>query len=170
MGGSREKIRCEDRLRKQSPFPASQTPNKNTPSRGVFVWCLGPESNRYAALRRRRILSPLCLPISPPRPTRNYKGGIGSVCRPISRWQERWRRVPESNRRLRICNPLHSHFANPPKWPDIDQAVWNSLNDSGKACTFPGLFWSGKRVSNSRPQPWQGCALPTELFPQWVAL
>src|SRR5438046_1884121 len=26
--------------------------------------------------------------------------------------------------------------------------------------------WSGKRVSNSRPQPWQGCALPTELFPR----
>ena len=29
----------------------------------------------------------------------------------------------------------------------------------------PGL-WSGKRDSNSRPQPWQGCALPTELFPR----
>ena len=27
-------------------------------------------------------------------------------------------------------------------------------------------FPSGKRDSNSRPQPWQGCALPTELFPQ----
>src|SRR5579872_2344586 len=26
-------------------------------------------------------------------------------------------------------------------------------------------YWSGKRGSNSRPQPWQGCALPTELFP-----
>ncbi len=26
--------------------------------------------------------------------------------------------------------------------------------------------WSGKRGSNSRPQPWQGCALPTELFPR----
>ena len=24
---------------------------------------------------------------------------------------------------------------------------------------------SGKRDSNPRPQPWQGCALPTELFP-----
>ncbi len=24
---------------------------------------------------------------------------------------------------------------------------------------------SGKRDSNSRPQPWQGCALPAELFP-----
>ena len=29
-----------------------------------------------------------------------------------------------------------------------------------------GPFESGKRGSNSRPQPWQGCALPTELFPQ----
>ena len=25
---------------------------------------------------------------------------------------------------------------------------------------------SGKRDSNPRPQPWQGCALPTELFPR----
>gem|GEM_PF-3557259 len=28
--------------------------------------------------------------------------------------------------------------------------------------------WSGRRVSNSRPQPWQGCALPTELLPHGV--
>ena len=27
-------------------------------------------------------------------------------------------------------------------------------------------MWSGKPDSNRRPQPWQGCALPTELFPQ----
>ena len=27
---------------------------------------------------------------------------------------------------------------------------------------------SGKRDSDSRPQPWQGCALPTELFPHYV--
>jgi hypothetical protein len=32
--------------------------------------------------------------------------------------------------------------------------------------SVPGLLLSGKRDSNSRPQPWQGCALPTELFPQ----
>ena len=25
---------------------------------------------------------------------------------------------------------------------------------------------SGKRDLNSRPQPWQGCALPTELLPK----
>lgn len=37
-----------------------------------------------------------------------------------------------------------------------------------KPCTFQKRLveWSGKRDSNSRPQPWQGCALPTELFPQ----
>ena len=29
-------------------------------------------------------------------------------------------------------------------------------------------FQSGKRDSNPRPQPWQGCALPTELFPRSV--
>ena len=28
-----------------------------------------------------------------------------------------------------------------------------------------GHEWSGKRGSNSRPRPWQGRALPTELFP-----
>jgi hypothetical protein len=27
------------------------------------------------------------------------------------------------------------------------------------------LKWSGKGDSNSRPRPWQGRALPTELFP-----
>ena len=31
-----------------------------------------------------------------------------------------------------------------------------------------GRTWSGRRVSNSRPQPWQGCALPTELLPRGV--
>ena len=28
------------------------------------------------------------------------------------------------------------------------------------------MVWSEKRDSNPRPQPWQGCALPTELFSQ----
>ena len=34
------------------------------------------------------------------------------------------------------------------------------------AGALPREIWSGKGVSNSRPQPWQGCALPTELFPR----
>ncbi len=31
-------------------------------------------------------------------------------------------------------------------------------------------IWSGKRDSNSRPRPWQGRALPTELFPRKASL
>ena len=30
------------------------------------------------------------------------------------------------------------------------------------------LMWSGIRGSNSRPIPWQGIALPTELIPHIV--
>ena len=42
-----------------------------------------------------------------------------------------------------------------------------SRRPGNKKPRVAGLFfyWSGKRDSNSRPQPWQGCALPTELFP-----
>ncbi len=39
----------------------------------------------------------------------------------------------------------------------------NQVKDVG---TSFEKIWSGKRGSNSRPQPWQGCALPTELFPR----
>ncbi len=33
---------------------------------------------------------------------------------------------------------------------------------------FPFQIRSGKRDSDSRPQPWQGCALPTELLPHAI--
>ena len=44
------------------------------------------------------------------------------------------------------------------------------LNGENGRYPFSPRFWSGKRVSNSRPQPWQGCALPTELFPRCLAI
>ena len=45
-----------------------------------------------------------------------------------------------------------------------------SINE-GREKSWRDLFraadtWSGKPGSNRRPQPWQGCALPTELFPR----
>ena len=36
---------------------------------------------------------------------------------------------------------------------------------SKRALEFSIEIWSGKRDSNPRPLPWQGNALPTELFP-----
>ena len=48
-------------------------------------------------------------------------------------------------------------------------ATRNRTGDEGFAdpCLTAWLWrrWSGKRGSNPPPQPWQGCALPNELFP-----
>ena len=47
------------------------------------------------------------------------------------------------------------------------QKVIFTQQDKDEDKTDPnGFVWSGKRDSNSRPSPWQGDALPTELFPQ----
>ena len=107
----------------------------------------------------RGILSPLRLPISPPGRTANeriYRRGrikLSSI----------WRLRAESNRRTRLCRPLHNHSATQPlsektrlkcEKPRLDHRGF-----------YTALIWSGKPDSNWRPQPWQGCALPTELFP-----
>ena len=58
--------------------------------------------------------------------------------------------------RERDSNP-HSHY-----WP----RDFKSLVSTNSTIAAPvSLNWSGKRDLNPRPQPWQGCALPTELLP-----
>jgi hypothetical protein len=46
----------------------------------------------------------------------------------------------------------------------------NEACQTKREALLPRYVWSGRRVSNSRPQPWQGCALPTELLPHFPAL
>ena len=72
-------------------------------NRGVVPGA-GIEPARYFY---RGILSPLRLPISPP-----WQKKI--IVTLLLNSQYKWRRVPESNRRLRLCRPLHNHFANAP--------------------------------------------------------
>ena len=71
-------------------------------------------------------------------------------------WSRHWRLRSESNRRTRLCRPLHDHSATQP----------GTINRRRRTTLDRRRAWSGKRDSNSRPQPWQGCALPTELFPR----
>ena len=111
---------------------------------------------------KRRILSPMCLPISPLGHVGLLSNKNASPTDADEAFVTRsiWRRGPESNRTNRICNPGHNRFATAPE-------IHISLTKKGSIC-FPFCGnWSGKRVSNSRPQPWQGCALPTELFPRF---
>ena len=73
-----------------------------------------------------------------------------------------WRRDPESNRARRICNPLHNRFAIAPG--SSLQPLFSAKKKGSRS--FPVFeMWSGIRDSNSRPIPWQGIALPTELIP-----
>ena len=64
-----------------------------------------------------------------------------------------WRHHPESNRRWRFCRPLPYRLAMVP---------FGRVKGGNAAVKK----WSGKRGSNPPPPPWQGGALPNELFPQ----
>ena len=62
-----------------------------------------------------------------------------------------------------------SHLAMPPPWREsapATGALWyTSKSGPGRSRPASLDIWSGKRDSNSRPSPWQGGALPAELFP-----
>jgi hypothetical protein len=65
--------------------------------------------------------------------------------------------LEDSNLGSRIQSPLSYH------WTKGHRASRRRL-PAGP--TVPRTrSWSGRRGSNPRPQPWQGCALPTELLP-----
>ena len=50
----------------------------------------------------------------------------------------------------------------------VGGAVGSGCTDNRyKLLILYGGGWSEKRGSNPRPQPWQGCALPAELFSLW---
>ena len=90
-------------------------------------------------------------------------------------WRVAWRRHPDSNRGSGLCRPVPYHLAMPPvqsyqkdsfilvvpeagleparRKPPRDFKSLASTNSATRA-------WSGRRDSNPRPQPWQGCALP----------
>ena len=101
-----------------------------------FFWCRGPGSNRYE-VNPRGILSPLRLPIPPPR-------------------RKKKRKVRNADPH-RIGVPFLMEAA-PGIEPGI-KVLQTSALPLGYAAT-----WSGKRDSNPRPQPWQGCALPLSYF------
>ena len=70
--------------------------------------------------------------------------------------------------RERDSNP-HSHY-----WPRDFKSLVSTNSTIAAAFAFENYIKrccvSGKRDSNPRPQPWQGCALPTELLPHIALL
>ncbi len=68
-----------------------------------------------------------------------------------------------ANKNLETARLLlrENHFTDSIAISDFDL-----LNKKPQHLSILRFFLSGKRDSNSRPRPWQGRALPTELFPR----
>ena len=111
---------------------------------GIAISQGSPNLSSSAAPVSRRALSCGCAPSPLRLPFRHAR--MRSM---IAGSAAAWRLRSESNRRTRLCRPLHDHSATQPGGGGSGSDPW----------------WSGKPGSNRRPQPWQGYALPTELFP-----
>ena len=128
----------------------------------------------------RGILNPLCLPISPPG-QRGYLYYYKLVLLSVYGGGTRSRTEIHGFAIRCIANLPFRHSAkyfiillnfylkvvwsgkqdlHPVGAPVATTWVRNLTNRKDSAFTSKFKTWSGKRDSNSRPQPWQGCALP----------
>ena len=63
-----------------------------------------------------------------------------------------------------VRDEIRTHTAQRPLPPQSSVSTNSTTRTFGQVA----LNLSEKRDSNPRPQPWQGCALPTELFSRWA--
>src|SRR5262252_1130395 len=81
MGALAEQLRCVPTQRRtvvalggrgswrDSPAGSARHPRRASQSWSQLAfWCPGPDLNRHDGVTRRGILSPLCIPVSPPGP------------------------------------------------------------------------------------------------------
>src|SRR6267154_890684 len=98
----------------------------------LLRWCPGQGSNLHDGITRRGILSPSCLPVSPPG--LGWRDCVRKNPEAGALWSG-WRRGSESNRRPRLCRPLHDHSATPPYAENQEQGRTSktgcSFEDSG---------------------------------------
>ena len=145
------------------------------------------DGNRTRTAIGREILSLLCLPISPPGLAPNYidaqtrKKGKRPALSLFLFWSGRrvsnsrpipWQGIALPTELLpqnlggasRSRTDLHG-FAIRCITALLSRLTETSITTWTKPEGFTQKIWSGRRVSNSRPIPWQGIALPTELLP-----
>ena len=113
---------------------------------------IGPESDRPSRAIRRTARTKRKEELSAPL----FLSFVGFV-----RERSRKRRVPRTEGRRSAEDPCGAH---PPPGSDGSKETGRLSNKKGPSAKD---LLSGKRDSDPRPQPWQGCALPTELFPQY---
>jgi len=112
-------------------------------------------SRRYKQLSEPNVFTKILL-FQPPLSVAGCKGNISFSM--LFRFEQQKKRL-----RTFLKEPLR-------KYPgrDLNPHARFGAKDfkSFVATVSPPGHWSGRRDSNSRPRPWQGRALPTELLPQ----
>ncbi len=140
--------------------PLPQCSNFKDESKSLF--CTEGRTRTGTGLTSLRILSPVRLPIPPLRP---YYCGIveriaGETCRSFVRPLDLSTTQQSFEAPIRF-ELMHKGFA------DLSLTTWVRRQTKIPSDGRDGLLGlSGKRDSNPRHQPWQGCALPTELLPR----
>ena len=130
-----------------------------------FGWSQKRESNPYARLGRR-ILSPLRLPV--PSFWDHIRKRETAQCFPsfVSGAGDESRTRDLNLGKVALYQLSYSRV-NSFGGARRNRTAVNGFAIRCMATLLSRRQWSGRRVSNSRPQPWQGCALPTELLPHF---
>ena len=112
-----------------------------------------PKAEDFKSLRRRSATRPGGI-VGKAAPGRHPDAGRQRV--PCWR-REGWRRRPESNRRMRVCDPCPPLLRRPEA-----RAARGGLSSRLVATRRRRRRGISERETdlNPRPQPWQGCALP----------
>ena len=133
----------------------NKKPALSLKGQAIFYWCRGPESNRYGYLYPR-----------------DFKSRASASSATSAEGMEATPGIEPGIKVLQTSALPLGYVAVPTLYMAAVAVSRTFGPDCGitlpiheKDCSFYKQ-WSGKRDSNSRPQPWQGCALPTELFPQ----
>ena len=120
-------------------------------------WCPGPESNRHAAFAARDFKSLVSTSF-----TTRASWSIGGGGRNRTG-------VHGFAGRCMTTLPPRRGPAQKLKWENEAWGPDAAYAAPGPAGASLSQNLEREGVSNSRPQPWQGCALPTELFPHKTA-
>ena len=132
---------------RQAPRPPAN-PKTELVESGHMSTAHRPDAHSAAGsgLEIGRLVSPLQGGSLPSRPDRDRSAQRFRVGGPIGRGV----RGKDEPGRRRLSTP--------------DRVLEIPITSSSGASLHPSC-WSGRRDSNPRPQPWQGCALPTEPRP-----
>ena len=109
-----------------------------------------------------------------------YSPRIGSTCHFLIAFRLstlNWHPPRDSNPNERFWRPLCCHYIRETLFggkqrsrtpSPLREPSFQGWSAHQRACITFRIIWSGQRDSNSRHLPWQGSALPTELYPHLI--